>query len=55
MSQSANNKVNLTHLIEQKREQMFKTAATHGMNHQLTLKCSQELDKLILEYQKLSI
>ena len=33
--------------IERKRAQMLETAKTHGMSSSETLKCSQELDRLI--------
>ncbi|MFD1362811.1 Spo0E family sporulation regulatory protein-aspartic acid phosphatase [Lentibacillus salinarum] len=42
----------LSHIIEQKREQMLSVASKYGMENEKTLECSQELDKLILEYQK---
>jgi hypothetical protein len=37
--------------IQVKREEMFATARKNGYNSQETLACSQELDKLIYEYQ----
>ncbi|MFD1363171.1 Spo0E family sporulation regulatory protein-aspartic acid phosphatase [Lentibacillus salinarum] len=43
---------NLSQLIEQKREQMIATASKYGIENDKTLKCSQELDKLIWKHQK---
>ncbi|MGP4082843.1 aspartyl-phosphate phosphatase Spo0E family protein [Bacillus sp. Marseille-Q3570] len=37
----------LVHTIERKREQMLETARVYGMSSSETLKCSQELDKLL--------
>lgn len=39
--------------IKQKREKLVKTALMYGMLNRLTLKCSEELDELIVKYQKL--
>ncbi|GAB3807493.1 Spo0E family sporulation regulatory protein-aspartic acid phosphatase [Virgibacillus kimchii] len=47
-----NTKQNLTKLIEDKRIEMLSTAKTYGISNKRTLKCSQKLDELILEYQK---
>ncbi|NSL51691.1 aspartyl-phosphate phosphatase Spo0E family protein [Bacillus sp. P2(2020)] len=33
--------------IEIKRKQLFEYAANYGINSQLTIKCSQELDLLL--------
>lgn len=44
----------LTKEIEQKRRQMLETASVQGMGSDKTLEVSQELDALILEYQKIS-
>lgn len=33
--------------IEIKRKQMFDYAATYGINNQMTIQCSQELDILL--------
>ncbi|MFC7063431.1 aspartyl-phosphate phosphatase Spo0E family protein [Halobacillus seohaensis] len=43
----------LSKLIDLKREEMLKIAKKFGMNNQKTLECSQELDKLIIKYQKM--
>ncbi|SET08101.1 Spo0E like sporulation regulatory protein [Oceanobacillus limi] len=40
--------------IRQKRENMLKTAAYSGFNSQQTLERSQELDRLIIKYQRLN-
>jgi hypothetical protein len=37
--------------IQIKREEMFACARKNGFNSEETLACSQELDKLIYEYQ----
>ncbi len=37
--------------IQQKREKMIETAKKNGMASQETVRCSQELDQLIFEYQ----
>ncbi|MBG9450062.1 aspartyl-phosphate phosphatase Spo0E family protein [Cytobacillus firmus] len=37
--------------IQQKREKMIETARRNGMASQETVRCSQELDQLIFEYQ----
>ncbi|WP_408010796.1 aspartyl-phosphate phosphatase Spo0E family protein [Pseudalkalibacillus sp. A8] len=37
----------LVHTIERKREQMLETAKIYGMSSNETIKCSQELDKLL--------
>ncbi|GGE32471.1 hypothetical protein GCM10011391_08950 [Pullulanibacillus camelliae] len=38
--------------IEQKRQQLIHTASLHGISSAKTIKCSKELDKLIITYQK---
>lgn len=38
-------------LIQQKREKMFESAEIYGLAGTITIQCSQELDKLIYEYQ----
>ncbi|WP_088013881.1 aspartyl-phosphate phosphatase Spo0E family protein [Gottfriedia acidiceleris] len=38
--------------ISLKREEMVYFAETKGLNEHLTLKASQELDELIISYQK---
>ncbi|GAB4075222.1 hypothetical protein GCM10028778_27250 [Barrientosiimonas marina] len=42
----------LAHKLEQKRQQLVDTAAVQGMENEETLSISQELDRLILAYQK---
>ncbi|WP_234031489.1 aspartyl-phosphate phosphatase Spo0E family protein [Lentibacillus cibarius] len=42
----------LFQVIKQKRKQMIETANIQGMESADTLKCSQELDVLILKYQR---
>lgn len=37
--------------IQMKREEMFACARINGYNSEETLTCSQELDKLIYQYQ----
>jgi Spo0E like sporulation regulatory protein len=49
------NESQLSHLllsISLKREEMVYFAETRGINEQLTLRASQELDELIVSYQK---
>ncbi|MET3194231.1 aspartyl-phosphate phosphatase Spo0E family protein [Bacillus sp. OAE603] len=49
------NESQLSHLllsISLKREEMVFFAETRGLNEQLTLRASQELDELIISYQK---
>ncbi|RYL95460.1 aspartyl-phosphate phosphatase Spo0E family protein [Sporolactobacillus sp. THM7-4] len=38
--------------IEVKRKQLFQTAEIYGLYAAETIKCSQELDRLIVEVQK---
>lgn len=38
--------------IEIKRVEMINTAKETGFNSKETVRCSQELDKLVLKYQK---
>jgi len=45
-------KEDLLRLIKKKREQMLKIACIHGISSEATIKSSQELDKLIVKYQK---
>lgn len=42
---------NILHQIHEKREKMIISAKKHGYTSADTIKCSQELDKLIYEYQ----
>jgi hypothetical protein len=42
-------------MIENKRKEMLAIADEYGRLHIRTIECSKELDKLILEYQKLFI
>ncbi|GLB60431.1 aspartyl-phosphate phosphatase Spo0E family protein [Cytobacillus sp. NCCP-133] len=37
--------------IQQKKEKMIETAKKKGLASEETIQCSQELDKLIFEYQ----
>ncbi|QVY63076.1 aspartyl-phosphate phosphatase Spo0E family protein [Cytobacillus gottheilii] len=37
--------------IQAKREMMIQSADKHGISSEITIRHSQELDKLILEYQ----
>ncbi|WP_142317340.1 MULTISPECIES: aspartyl-phosphate phosphatase Spo0E family protein [unclassified Bacillus (in: firmicutes)] len=49
------NEYQISHLllsISIKREEMVFFAETKGLNEHLTLKASQELDELIISYQK---
>ncbi|MGC4375465.1 aspartyl-phosphate phosphatase Spo0E family protein [Fictibacillus sp. Mic-4] len=41
----------LTTYIEFKRKQMIDTARTHGLSDQLTIRYSQELDRLLDLYE----
>lgn len=43
----------LMQLINNKRNEMVKTAENFGTNSEKTLECSQELDTLIVQYQRL--
>jgi len=47
-------KENLLQLIKQKREEMMEISNIHGVASEVTLKCSQELDELIIRYQRLT-
>lgn len=38
-------------MIQQKRERMIESAKVYGLGGAITIQCSQELDKLIYEYQ----
>lgn len=40
--------------IQQMREKMIESAQANGLGGEKTIECSQELDKLIFEYQCLS-
>lgn len=40
--------------IQQMREKMIESAKAYGLDGEETIECSQELDKLIYEYQCLS-
>lgn len=40
--------------IQQMRERMIESAQANGLGGEETIECSQELDKLIFEYQCLS-
>lgn len=44
----------LLELINHKRETMIQTAAIFGMSSENTLLCSQELDQLIVKYQRMT-
>lgn len=44
----------LLEMINQKRETMIQTAAIFGMSSENTLLCSQELDELIVKYQRMT-
>ncbi|TFJ91520.1 aspartyl-phosphate phosphatase Spo0E family protein [Lentibacillus salicampi] len=44
---------NLLKKIKQKREQMLEIAEIYGIGNEKTLKYSQELDILIVKYQRL--
>ncbi|MFT8317926.1 MAG: aspartyl-phosphate phosphatase Spo0E family protein [Sporolactobacillus sp.] len=37
--------------VEQKRQELFATAKAYGMYAEETLRCSQELDRLIIQIQ----
>ncbi|WP_139367263.1 aspartyl-phosphate phosphatase Spo0E family protein [Metabacillus halosaccharovorans] len=41
--------------IDQLKLNLIKTALLYGINHPFTISTSQDLDKLIIEYQKLAI
>ena len=45
----------ISHEIQRKREEMLMVANEYGLTHELTLRNSQDLDQLILEYQIYSI
>ena len=47
-------KDDLLYMIKQKREQMLDIASIYGICSEATLKCSQELDALIVRYQRLT-
>ncbi|WLR43453.1 aspartyl-phosphate phosphatase Spo0E family protein [Bacillus carboniphilus] len=47
-------KQELLHLIEHKRAEMIHVVLKNGINSHTSLKYSQELDKLVTEYQKLA-
>lgn len=38
--------------INEKKSELLKVVSKNGLNSELTIRCSQELDKLILFYQK---
>lgn len=38
--------------IQNKREKMIESAILNGFTNDDTIRCSQELDKLIIEYQR---
>jgi stage 0 sporulation regulatory protein len=46
-----NKRIQLLTEIQQKREKMIETSRKNGMASQETIRCSQELDQLIFEYQ----
>ncbi|WFA07433.1 aspartyl-phosphate phosphatase Spo0E family protein [Bacillus sp. HSf4] len=48
-------KENLLHEIEEKRKELVKIVMTNGMTSHVTLQHSQQLDILLLEYQKRSL
>ncbi|WP_100012300.1 aspartyl-phosphate phosphatase Spo0E family protein [Lentibacillus sediminis] len=55
MTQSVSKvKDSLSQIIEEKRKEMLDTANIFGMSNARTLKHSQDLDELILEYQRLT-
>jgi stage 0 sporulation regulatory protein len=39
--------------IHQKRKEMIDIGSKYGLNHQQTLTCSQQLDQLLNEYNRL--
>ena len=43
---------NLLTQIERKRKEMLKTANKHGLSSNQTIKCSQDLDKLLNKFQR---
>ncbi|WP_106496155.1 aspartyl-phosphate phosphatase Spo0E family protein [Lentibacillus sp. Marseille-P4043] len=43
----------LLKLINRKRKMMVKAAKKFGIDSKKTLKCSQELDELIIKYQRM--
>ncbi len=43
----------LTKEIESKRQEMLKLSMTFGFSSPQTIQCSQELDQLLNEYEKL--
>ncbi len=45
----------ISYEIQRKREEMLMIANEYGLTHELTLRNSQDLDQLILEYQMYSI
>ncbi|MCE7792785.1 aspartyl-phosphate phosphatase Spo0E family protein [Salipaludibacillus sp. CUR1] len=38
--------------ISEKREELMNLALKHGLNSEVTINCSQELDQLIIIFQK---
>lgn len=38
--------------IEEKKSELLRIAAQNGINSEQTIQCSQELDNLVLAYQK---
>ncbi|NPC92903.1 aspartyl-phosphate phosphatase Spo0E family protein [Bacillus sp. WMMC1349] len=48
-------KENLLHEIEEKRKELVNIIMTNGMTSHITIQHSQQLDNLLLEYQKLSL
>ncbi|SDY89735.1 stage 0 sporulation regulatory protein [Evansella caseinilytica] len=44
--------MSLTNEIEQKRKELLLIVNKNGLSSEDTLRCSKELDKLILNYQK---
>ena len=53
MGFNKNKKENLRKEISLKREEMIKVALERGMQSEYTIRISQELDELIVEYQRL--
>ncbi|KRT87302.1 MULTISPECIES: aspartyl-phosphate phosphatase Spo0E family protein [Bacillus] len=48
-------KENLLYEIEEKRKELLQIVMTNGMTSNITIQHSQQLDILLLEYQKLSL
>ena len=44
--------VSINQRIEQLRSELLKLVSKHGFSHSKVIKCSQELDRFILEVQK---